>query len=126
MTGDITQKNISAFAFIDLTPVTFANVSSEKYDKTLPCILHYIYFADAVVGKSSFSSKPQFSSGQTYGEKSETEGGESNREEELSLSDIEKKLLLLYPGESKHLDDSQVEAVTEIYANYIHVLLLYF
>ena len=41
---------------------------------------------------------------------------ESNREEELSLSDIEKKLLLLYPGESKHLDDSQVEAFTEIYA----------
>ena len=30
------------------------------------------------------------------------------RDEELSLSDIEKKLLLLYPGESKHLDDSQV------------------
>jgi len=32
---------------------------------------------DAIVGKSSFSSKPQFSSGQTYGEKSETEGVES-------------------------------------------------
>ena len=113
MTGDITQKNISAFAFIDLTPVTFANVSSEKYnDKTLLCILHCIYISDAVVGKSSFSSKPQFSSGQTYGEKSETEGGESQaREEELSLSDIEKKLLLLYPGESKHLDDSQVESL---------------
>ena len=32
---------------------------------------------------------------------------ESARDEELSLSEIEKKLLLLYPGESKHLDDSQ-------------------
>ena len=43
---------------------------------TLRCINFTFYFADdaAVVGKSSFSSKPQFSSSQTYGEKSETEG----------------------------------------------------
>ena len=43
---------------------------------TLLCINFTVYFADnaAVVGKSSFSSKPQFSASQTYGEKSETEG----------------------------------------------------
>ena len=81
----------------------------------------YLIADDAVVGKSSFSSKPQFSSGQTYGEKSEAEGSEkteSAREAGISLSEIEKKLLLLYPGESKHLDDSQVHTIA-----YLHIYI---
>ena len=37
---------------------------------------------------------------------------------QTDLSDIEKKLLLHYPGESKHLDDSQDHFVSDYYTQW--------
>ena len=58
-TGDIIQKNIMAFAFIDLTPVTFENVSSEKYEKK-PCLVsNYAFiFQMQLLGNLLFPLSP--------------------------------------------------------------------
>ena len=70
--------------------------------------------------------KPQFSGSKTFGERSgdlsligfESES-ERDRQSESELredlSDIEKKLLQSYPGESKHLDDSQDHVHSDIF-----------
>ena len=87
--------------------------------------LYLCIYLDAIVGKSSFSSKSKFSSSKTFGDKSEDRSEPSRaseRDEELSLSEIEKKLLLLYPGESKHLDDSQVYRHTHL--NYPKLIIV--
>ena len=70
----------------------------------------------------SFDTKNKFvTSTKTFGEKSENDEEVATRSSnnfQTDLSDIEKKLLLHYPGESKHLDDSQDHFVSDYYTQW--------
>jgi len=70
-----------------------------------------------VVGKATFDVKTQFSGqSQSFGDRSEKDSLPSSSGSssfQSDLSDIERRLLQQYPGESKHLDDSQDHVVSD-------------
>ena len=97
-----------------LIKTTLENYTDKAAHIFAPVLIHNCYLITDT-GKSSFNVKTPTVS-KTFGERSEkVQEATVSSDFQSDLSDIERTLLQSYPGESKHLDDSQDHIVSDIF-----------